>query len=38
MESADILAAPARLPTIRDADPKLVHAELTRVIATRGRR
>jgi predicted amidohydrolase len=34
---ADISAARARLPTIRDADPELVQAELARVLAERGR-
>jgi predicted amidohydrolase len=37
IDRADIRAARARLPTIRDADPQLVQAELERVLAERGR-
>ena len=32
---ADVRAARAQLPTIRDADPRFVHAELERHLGTR---
>jgi predicted amidohydrolase len=35
LDHADILAARARLPTIRDAEPELIQAELARVLAER---
>jgi predicted amidohydrolase len=35
LDHADIVAARARLPTIRDAEPELIQAELARVLADR---